>query len=125
MDGKYESKHIFKWNKNGQISKDTDVSIGDVQESNKVPIDFRIPKIVLKTSGYSRDSYNTDCPKPNGDFDGPPTPWDTEFPLDSQMINFVGSYFPGNPDKISGSVTLESGKTGTVIVTYNLYKLKQ
>ncbi len=124
LDGKYESKHIFKWDKNGQISRDTDVSIGDVQEGNKVTIDFRIPKIVLKTSGYSRDSYNTDCPKPNGNFDGPSTPWDVEFPLDSQMINFVGSYFPGNPDKISGSVTLESGKTGTVIVTYNLFKLK-
>jgi len=95
-----------------------------VQEGNKVPIDFRIPKIVMKTSGYSKDSYVSNCPKPNGDFDGPPTPWDVEFPLDSQMINFVGSYFPGNPDKISGSATLESGKTGTVIVTYNLFKLK-
>lgn len=124
LDGKYESKHIFKWDKNGQISRDTDVSIGDVQEGNKVTIDFRLPKIVMKTSGYSKDSYVSNCPKPNGDFDGPPTPWDVEFPLDSQMINFVGSYFPGNPDKISGSVTLESGKTGTVIVTYNLFKLK-
>lgn len=63
MDGKYESKHIFKWNKNGQISKDTDVSIGDVQESKKVPIDFRIPKIVMKTSGYSKDSYISKSPQ--------------------------------------------------------------
>jgi len=124
LDGQYQTNHIFKWNKNGQISRNTDVSIGDVQEGNKVSIDFRIPKIVMKTSGSSKDSYVSNCPKPNGDFDGPPTPWDVEFPLDSQMINFVGSYFPGNPDKISGSATLESGKTGTVIVTYNLFKLK-
>lgn len=123
LDGKVQSKHIFKWDKTGESHEDTDVSIGDVQEGNQVPIDFRIPKIVLKTSGYSRDSYLTDCPKPNGDFDGPSVPWDVEIPLDSQRINFVGSYFPGSPEKISGSATLESGKTGTVIVTYNLYKL--
>jgi len=71
LDGRYETKHIFKWDENGQIAGNTDVSIGDLQEGNKVPIDFRIPKIVLKTSGYSKDSYISSCPKPNRDFDGP------------------------------------------------------
>lgn len=123
LDGRYQTKHVFKWDKNGQTSEDTEVSIGEVQAGNKVPIEFRIPKIILKTSGHSNDSYTSTCPKPNGDFDGPAVPWNVEIPLDSQKVSFVGSYFPGNPEKISGSSTLESGKT-TVIVTYNLYKLK-
>lgn len=124
QDGNYKRNHIFKWNKNGEASEDTDVSIGEVQDGNNVPIEFRIPKIVMKTSGFSKDSETSSCPKPNGDFDGPPTPWDAEIQLDSQKIFFIGSYFPGNPEKISGSSILESGKTGTAIVTFNLYKLK-
>lgn len=124
-DTQYQTKFIFKWDKSGSKVKDTEVTIGEPDEGSKIPIGFRIPEITVKTSGYKKGSSTSGCPKPNGDFDGPPEPWDIEFPLDSQKINFIGSYFLGNPEKISGSETLESGKTGTVVVTYSLYKFKR
>ncbi len=122
---KYETDFIFTWDKSGSKVGNTEVNIGELFETGKIPIQFKIPEITMTTNGYSKSSSKSDCPKPNGDFDGPPEPWNITIPLGSQKIPFNGSYLPGNPEKISGSDTIESGKTDTAVVIYNLYKFKR
>jgi hypothetical protein len=124
MDGNYKTTYIFRLDKSAPpLSKNTEVAIGE-PDQGKIPIGFWRPKFTLNAVGFIRRSYTSDCPTHDGEYDGPSEPYAMEIPLDAERINFDASYFPGSPEKISGTSIIESGKTVNVKVTYNLYKLK-
>jgi hypothetical protein len=131
-EGHYEKKYRQELDVTGAEALKTTVNIGEPEEGSKIGIGFKVPEIKVKLSGQTTSSDKSGCPQPNGDSEST-TPRNDETRFDSQNVNFTGDFFIGNPEKISGSVTINNlppikndkiTMSDTTVITYRLYRLK-
>ena len=127
----YETHFIVEFDRNGTTSLNMQVEIGDLEEGNLVPIGFQIPSMKVMMIGKTTDTRNSGCP---GDNINNNIPLSTDTVFESSRFNFKGRYFSGDPEKISGSETIDQipavktdklTMSNTVQISYNLYKLRR
>jgi hypothetical protein len=127
----YETHFKVEFDRNGATALSMEVAIGDVEEGNLVPIGFQIPSMKVMMTGKTTDTRNSGCP---GDDINNIIPLSTDTVFDSQQFNFKARYLSGDPERISGSETIDvvpvikSDKltmSNTVQVSYSLYKLRR
>jgi hypothetical protein len=127
----YETHFKVEFERNGATSLNMEVAIGEVEEGNLVLISFQIPRMNVMMTGKTTDTRTSGCP---GDNINNNIPLSTDTVFESSRFNFKGRYFSGDPEKISGSETIDEipavktdrlTMSNTVQVSYSLYKLRR
>lgn len=119
--------------KSGGESVNTEVGISLSEDDRIFDINFKIPDMTAALTFQKTVASSGGCPgfADSKTYALPSTP----SPVASAYVEFQGSYFPGNPEKISGSTTIDllpsAATTGgvtqehTIQVTYNLYRFRR
>lgn len=119
-------------NKSGGGSLPIEVNFNEPDEDSKIEISFRIPDVEVRGDGQSTSSRESGCP--NDDVNETNPIINPNFNLNSEPLIFKGAYFKGDPEKISGSETINflppfkndfMTMTHTVQVNCTLYKLRR
>lgn len=119
--------------KSGEGSVNTEVGISLSEDDRVFDLNFMIPDMTAVLSYQKTVASSGGCPgyADSKTYALPSTP----SPVASEYIQFRGSYFPANPEKISGSTTIDllpsAATTGgvtqehTIQVTYSLYRFRR